>query len=224
MKILIVEDEKDLANILKKGFEERSFIADISHDGEEGLYMAETYSYDAIILDIMLPGIDGIEILSRLRKKHIDVPVLMLTAKGEVKDRIAGLEKGADDYIPKPFDFQELVARVKSVIRRNTGKPSPLIVISDLVVDTNTHTAKRGEADIPLSSKEYSILEYLAAHKNRVISRTELIEHVYETDFDLDSNVIDVYINFLRNKIDKGFKNKLIHTVRGAGYILKETE
>ncbi|MCX5717963.1 MAG: response regulator transcription factor [Nitrospirae bacterium] len=224
MKILIVEDEKDLANILKKGFEEHSFVADISNDGEEGLYMAETYSYDAIILDIMLPGIDGIEILSQLRKKHIDVPVLMLTAKGEVKDRIAGLEKGADDYIPKPFDFQELVARVKSAIRRNTGKPSPLIVISNLVVDTNTHTAQRGGTDIPLSAKEYSILEYLASHKNRVISRTELIEHVYETDFDLDSNVIDVYINFLRNKIDKGFKNKLIHTVRGAGYILKETE
>lgn len=224
MRILIIEDEQNLAKILKQGFEENGFTVELSFDGEEGLYMAENYPYDAILLDIMLPSLDGISILKKLRTKDCSVPILMLTAKGEVENRIQGLNTGADDYITKPFDFHELVARVKSAIRRNTGKPSPLIVISDLVVNTNTHTAKRGKTDIPLSSKEYSILEYLASHKNRVISRTELVDHVYETDFDLDSNVIDVYINFLRNKIDKGFGIKLIHTVRGAGYILKETE
>lgn len=221
MKILIVEDEKNLVKILKKGLEEHSFIIDCSFDGEEGLYMAETFTYDAIILDVMLPKVDGLTVLDNLRKRKVDVPVLLLTARGSVEDRVRGLNIGADDYIVKPFDFSELLARLKAIIRRTKGKASPLVIIDDLTIDTNARTVRRSDEEIKLSAKEYSILEYLAINKGRIISRTELIEHVYAEDFDLDSNVIDVYINFLRNKIDRNYSRKLIHTVRGAGYILK---
>jgi DNA-binding response OmpR family regulator len=222
MRVLIIEDEKNLARVLKKGLEENSFTVEICHDGEEGLYTAETHPFDAVILDIMLPKLDGLLVLQRLREKQITVPVIMLTAKGEVGDRVAGLNTGADDYLPKPFDFTELLARLRSVIRRNKGRASSVIEISDLEIDINLQMAKRASKEIKLSAKEYRILEYLAINRDRVISRTELIEHVYDMDFDLDSNVIDVYINYLRNKIDKGFDSQLIHTVRGSGYILKE--
>ena len=224
MKILIVEDEKKLAEILKKGLEENSFSVDLSFDGEEGLYMAETYNYDAVILDIMLPKMDGLTVLNKLRENNINVPVLMFTARGEIEDRVEGLNKGADDYISKPFDFSELLARLKAVIRRNKGKGSSLITIDDLSIEMNSRSVKRGDKELKLSSKEYNLLEYLALNKGRVISRTELTEHIYDMDFDLDSNIIDVYINYLRNKIDKNHNKKLIHTVRGAGYILKENE
>jgi len=222
MKLLIVEDEKDLALTLKKGLEENSFAVDVCYDGEEGLFMAENYPYDVLLLDIMLPKMDGLAILNTLRKKKIDIPVVMLTARGEVEDRIKGLNIGADDYIAKPFDFSELLARLRSVIRRSKGKPSPVIVIGDLTIDTNAREIRRGGSDIKLSAKEYNMLEYLALNKNRVIGRTELMEHIYESDGDPDSNIIDVYINYLRNKIDKDFAVQLIHTVRGAGYVLKE--
>ena len=223
MKILIIEDEKRLAGILKKGLEESAFAVDLSFDGEEGLYMAETFNYDAIILDILLPKMDGLSILNTLRKKNINVPVILLTAKGEVECKVKGLNTGADDYVPKPFDFLELLARLKAVIRRDKGKPSPVIQIGNLIIDTNARTVKRGDQDILLSTKEYSLLEYLVLHKDKVLTRSELIEHVYDSESDRDSNVIDVYINYLRNKIDKGFEKPLIHTVRGTGYILKET-
>lgn len=221
MRVLIIEDEKNLAQILKKGLEENGFTAEVSLDGEEGLYMAETYPYDAVLLDIMLPEVDGLTILNTLRAKKIDVPVLMITAKGEIENRIKGLSIGADDYIAKPFDFSELLARLKAVIRRSKGKPSPIITIDNLVIDTNSRTVKRAGKEIRLSAKEYNLLEYLALNEGRVVSRTELIEHVYDAEFDLDSNIIDVYINYLRNKIDKGFDKQFIHTVRGAGYTLK---
>jgi len=224
MKILIVEDERELAGILKKGFEELGFAVDLSFDGEDGLFMAENYPYDAMLLDIMLPKMDGISVLGELRKKKMDLPVLMLTAKAEIRDRIQGLEKGADDYIPKPFDFEELVARVKSAIRRSKGNPSPEIVIDDLVLNTSARSVSRAGRAVSLSAREYNLLEYLAMNKNRVINRTELTEHIYDSEFDLDSNIIDVYINYLRNKIDKGFEKKLIHTVRGAGYVLRLPE
>jgi len=224
MKILIIEDERHLAGILKKGLEEKGFTVDLSHDGEEGLYMAETYSYDAVLLDIILPKIDGLAILKRLRQKGINLPVLMLTAKGEVEDKIHGLDIGADDYVAKPFNFSELVARLKAIIRRSKGKATPHIKIDDLEIDTNLRTVKRSGRDVRLSPTEYRIIEYLALNSGRVISRTELIEHVYDTEFDLDSNVIDVYINYLRNKIDKGFERQLIQTVRGAGYLIKGDE
>lgn len=224
MRVLIVEDEKNLARVLKKGLEENNFIADVSYDGEEGLYMAETYNFDAVLLDIMLPKLDGLSVLKALREKNITVPVLMLTAKGDIEDRIKGLNIGADDYLPKPFDFTELLARLRSVIRRNKGRASALIKIHDLEIDLNAHTARRSGREIKLSSKEFRILEYLILNADRVISRAELIEHVYEMDFDLDSNVIDVYINFLRNKVDRGFERQFICTVRGSGYILKSGE
>lgn len=222
MKILIIEDEKDLARILKKGFEEQSFTVELAFDGEEGLYLAETFPYDAIVLDLMLPKIDGFQILEKLRKLNKDVPVVVLTAKGEVDDRVRGLNLGADDYIPKPFDFSELFARLIAVIRRHKGEASSSITIADLEININSHTVKRAEKEIQLTSNEYKILEYLALNKGRVVSRTELLEHIYDIDSDPDSNVIDVYINYLRKKIDRGFEKKLIHTVRGAGYILKE--
>jgi DNA-binding response OmpR family regulator len=222
MRILIIEDEENLAKILKKGLEENSFTVSLAFDGEEGLYMAETYPFDAIVLDIMLPVIDGLTILDKLRKKNIDVPVVMLTAKGEVEDRVKGLNKGADDYIAKPFDFTELLARLKAVIRRDKGKTSPIIEIDDLTINMNSHIVKRGNREIKVSAKEYMILEYLALNRGRVINRTELIEHIYDTDSDLDSNVIDVYINYLRKKLDKGFNKQLLQTVRGAGYLLTE--
>jgi heavy metal response regulator len=222
LKILIIEDEKRLAEILKKGLEEHSFIVELSFDGEEGLYMTETFTYDAIILDLMLPKMDGFTILNRLRTKKIDVPVLVLTARGEIEDRVKGLNTGADDYIVKPFEFSELLARLKAIIRRAKGRASPILKIDNLTIDTNSRTVKRGGKEIKLSAKEYSILEYLALNKGRIISRTELIDHIYDMNFDLDSNIIDVYINYLRNKIDRTHNKKLIHTVRGAGYILRE--
>lgn len=221
MRILIIEDEKHLANILKKGLEENSFVVDLSFDGEEGLYMAETYPYDAVISDLMLPVMDGLSIVKTLRAKNMDVPVIILTARGDVGDRIKGLDIGADDYLAKPFDFSELLARLKAVIRRHKGKPSPLISLEDLTIDTSSRTVKRAGKEIKLSAKEYNLLEYLVVNAGKVISRTELVDHIYESEFDLDSNIIDVYINYLRNKIDKGFDKPLIHTVRGAGYILK---
>lgn len=220
MKILIIEDEQKLARILKKGLEEHDFTVDLSFDGEEGLHMAESYPYDAVLLDLMLPGKNGLAILKTLRAKKIDVPVLVVTARGEVEDRIKGLDIGADDYIPKPFDLTELMARLRAAIRRNKGKPSPIVVVEDLAIDTNAKAATRAGKAIPLSAREYMLLEYLALNAGRVVSRTELIDHVYATEYEWDSNVIDVYINYLRNKIDKGFGKPLIHTKRGAGYLL----
>lgn len=221
MRILVIEDEKRLAAILKKGLEESGFVVDVALDGEEGLFMARTYPYDAVLLDIFLPKVDGLTVLKTLRAKKIGVPVLMLTAKGELEDRVRGLNLGADDYLVKPFDFSELLARLNTVIRRSMGKASPVIVIDDLSLDMNAKTVTRSGKEINLSAKEYNLLEYLALNSGRVIGRTELTEHLYGTEFDLDSNIIDVYINYLRNKIDKGYDRQLIVTVRGAGYVVK---
>lgn len=220
MKILLVEDEKNLAEALKEGLEENSFVVELAFDGEEGLYMAETFKYNAVVLDIMLPVIDGITVLERLRKQKINVPVLLLTARGGLEDRIKGLNLGADDYISKPFEFSELLARLKAVIRRSKGAASSAIVIGDLVIDGNSRTVKRGGKEIAVSSREYNILQYLALNRGRVISSSELVEHIFGPD--LETNIVKVYINYIRNKIDKGFRKKLIYTVRGAGYILKE--
>ncbi len=221
MRILVIEDEKRLAAILKKGLEESGFVVDVTLDGEDGLFMARTYPYDAVLLDILLPKVDGLTVLKKLRAEKIEVPVLMLTAKGELEDRVRGLNLGADDYLVKPFDFSELLARLNTVIRRSLGKASPVLVIDDLSLDMNAKTVTRSGKEINLSAKEYNLLEYLALNSGRVIGRTELTEHLYDTEFDLDSNIIDVYINYLRNKIDKGYDRQLIVTVRGAGYVLK---
>lgn len=224
MRILLVEDEKDLANILKKGLIEEGYAVDVAFDGEEGLYMATNYPLDVIVLDIMLPKMDGIEVLSCLRKNEVDTPVLLLTAKDTTGDKITGLDVGADDYLTKPFEFDELLARIRALIRRKGLVKESVIRIDDLVIDTRSHEVTRAGKLIGLSAREYVLLECLAYNKNTVLSRTAIVEHIYDEDFDMDSNVVDVYINYLRNKIDKGFTKKLIHTIRGAGYMLKEEE
>ena len=224
MKILVVEDEQRLAALLKRGLEEHSYAVDLCFDGVEGLYMAETCPYDAVLLDVMLPKMDGFAVLDALRGQGIKVPVLMLTARSEVESRVKGLNSGADDYIPKPFDFAELLARLTAVIRRNKGQSASQVQVSDLLLDLNAKKVTRNNKEIALSAKEYAMLEYLVLNRDRVISRTEFSEHVYDMNFDLDSNIIDVYINRLRKKIDKGHDCKLIHTKRGAGYILKEDQ
>lgn len=220
MRLLIIEDEKVLAKVLKKGFEEQGFSVDLSFDGEDGLFLAENYAFDAILLDIMLPKLDGLVLLKTLRRRGVATPVLMLTAKLAMNDKVSGLETGADDYIAKPFAFPELLARVRSVIRRSKGKPAPLINVADLSIDTNTHLVQRAGQRLNLSTKEYEYLEYLALNLNRVVSRNELLDHLYSTCYDFDSNIIDVYISNLRRKVDRTFEPKLIHTVRGAGYRL----
>jgi heavy metal response regulator len=222
MRILIVEDEKDLAAIIKQGLEEEGYVVDVAHDGEEGLYMAESYPIDVMVLDVMLPLMDGLTVLSNLRKKGVQTPVILLTARDALIDKIKGLDTGADDYLTKPFVFEELLARIRSLIRRKTTVKEAVIRIADLEIDTASHQVKRAGKPIALSAKEYSLLEFLAYRKGAVVSRTDIVEHIYHEDADMDSNVVDVYINYLRNKIDKEFSSKLIHTVRGAGYILKE--
>jgi len=222
MKILIVEDEKELAAILKRGLEENGFIVELVYNGKDGLFYSLNYSYDAILLDISLPEMDGLTILENIREKQLDLPVIMLTARGEVSDRIKGLNTGADDYISKPFDLFELLARLNAVIRRSKGKSSPIVIIGDLVINTSNKTVQRAGKEIKLSAREYNLLEYLTLNSKRVITRIEISEHMYEFDFDTESNIIDVYINYLRNKIDKGFEKQLIHTVRGIGYILED--
>ena len=222
MRILLVEDEKDLAMIVKQGLEEEGYVVDVAHDGEEGLYMAENYPVDAVILDIMLPLMDGLTVLSNMRKKGIAAPVILLTARDALLDKIKGLDTGADDYLTKPFVFEELLARVRSLLRRKATVKEAVIRVADLEINTASHEVKRGGKSIALSAKEYALLEYLAYKKNTVVSRTDIVEHIYHEDTDMDSNVVDVYINYIRNKIDKDFKVKLIQTIRGAGYMLKE--
>lgn len=221
MKVLVIEDEIDLAEIIKQGLEENGFSVEACNDGGEGLFMAENYPYDAVVLDIMLPTMDGFTVLDKLRAKKVRVPVLVLTARGGMGDKVKGLDKGADDYVVKPFEFPELVARLKAIIRRNKGEASPLISIDDLNIDINSRTVKRGEQEIKLSSREYKILVYLALNKGRVLSRDQISDYIYDPDHDHESNIVDVYINYLRNRIDKGYDNKLIQTVRGEGYTIK---
>jgi len=222
MRILLVEDEKDLAAIVRQGLEEEGYTVESAYDGEEGLYMAENLPVDLIILDIMLPLIDGLSILKSIRKKGMTTPVLLLTARDAILDKITGLDTGADDYLTKPFVFGELLARVRSLIRRKATVKEAVIRIADLEINTADHEVRRGGKTMTLSAREYALLEYLAYKKDSVVSRTDIVEHIYHEDDEMDSNVIDVYINYLRNKIDKEFKSKLIHTVRGSGYILKD--
>ncbi len=221
MRVLVVEDERTLANLIKEGLEEENFSVDVAYDGEEGLFLAENEPYDAIILDIMLPKIDGIEILRQIRDRGIKTPVLMLTAKSSVEDKVLGLDSGADDYLTKPFSFEELLARLRAVIRRAFGETENIVKVADLELNLNTHEVKRGGVKIELSSKEYALLEYLVLNRNKLLTRSQISEHIYDYEYDFDSNVIDVMIARLRKKIDKGFNKKLIHTVRGAGYMIK---
>ena len=222
MKILIVEDEKKVASFLKKGLEQEYYTVDVTHDGKAGLDLSLTEEYDLIILDIMLPLLDGITLLREIRNAKIDVPILMLTAKDSTEDKVEGLDSGADDYLAKPFALEELLARVRALVRRKEKVKNLLLLANDLSLDTQTHKVKRGDKEIILTPKEYSILEYLLRNKNHVVSRMKLTEHVYEYQFDPDTNVIDVYINKLRNKIDKDSDQPILHTIRGIGYMIKE--
>ncbi len=223
MRILLVEDERRLATVVKKGLTEEGFAVDAAYDGEEGQYLAESEEYDLIILDIMLPKIDGLTLCKELRKKNIKTPILMLTAKSTLEEKVEGLDSGADDYITKPFAFLELRSRIHALIRRSEKEASPILKIADLELNPIRHQVKRNGKMITLTPKEFSILELLLRHKDEVVSRTMIIEHVWDYNFDSMSNVVDVFVAALRRKIDKGAKIKLIHTLHGVGYKTSET-
>lgn len=221
MRILVVEDEKKVASFIKRGLEQESYAVDIVSDGEEGEHYAEVNEYDAIILDIMLPKKNGLEVLKDIKARGIKAPVLLLTARDTVEDRVKGLNLGADDYLTKPFAFEELLARVRALMRRgSTG--AAILKFGDLSLDPSTRKAKRADAEVELTVKEYALLEYLLRNPNRVLTRTLIAEHVWDQSFDNETNVVDVYINHLRSKVDNDPSKRLIHTVRGVGYVLKE--
>lgn len=222
MRILIVEDEKKIAGFIERGLKEESFTVDVAYDGDNAIFLAEVNVYDAIVLDIMLPCKDGISICRELRSKKNDVPILMLSAKDELKDKVRGLDAGADDYLTKPFAFEEFLARLRALLRRKRQDKVITLKMADLELNQRTHKLTRQGKEIILTSKEYNLLEYLMLNAGSVVTRTMISEHVWNEDFDSFTNVIDVHINYLRNKIDKDFKKKLIHTLRGTGYILKE--
>lgn len=220
MRILLIEDEKRLSGVVKKGLTEQGFAVDQAFDGEEGKYLAEVESYDLIILDVMLPKMDGITVCKELRKKEIAIPILMLTAKDQLMDKVTGLDAGADDYLTKPFEFAELKSRIQALLRRSHKQAESTIKIDTLAVDPLQHIARRQDKIINLTPKEFAILELLARHKNEAVTRTQIIEHTWDYNFDSMSNVVDVFIATLRKKIDIGQKVKLLHTVHGVGYKL----
>jgi heavy metal response regulator len=222
MYILVVEDERKVAAFLRKGLQEEGYAVDVAYDGEEALLLGRVNQYDLIILDIMLPGKDGIEVLRELRAQRISTPVLMLTARDSLEDKVQGLDSGADDYLTKPFAFAELLARIRALLRRGKPESSVRLTAADLVLDPATREVQRAGEPIELTSREYALLEYLLRNKGRVLTRSMILEHVWGYRFDPGTNIVDVYISYLRNKIDRGFDRKLIHTVRGVGYVLRE--
>ena len=224
MRILVVEDEKKVSSFIKRGLEEEHYEVEIANDGEEGLTMAASKAFDLIILDWMLPKRDGVSVLKELRERRQSTPVLMLTAKDTVEDIVAGLDAGSDDYLTKPFAFAELLARVKALIRRSEMDRGAELRFSDLRIDPVGHKVWRGEREIDLTAKEYALLEYFMRNPNQVLTRTMIADHVWDYTFDSFTNIIDVYVNYLRKKIDRDAPKKLIHTVRGVGYILKEED
>ncbi|WP_223649619.1 response regulator transcription factor [Hymenobacter psoromatis] len=224
MKILLVEDEPSVAAFLHQGLTEQGYTVDLAADGMLGLHRAQSKPYDCLILDQMLPGLSGLEVCRQVRAHDPGVPILMLTALGETDDKIRGLDAGADDYLVKPFAFAELLARLRALVRRRTDAPATAAALrlADLTLDPATKRVERAGQSIQLTAREFALLEYLLRHQGRVVSRAELLEHVWDMNFDTGSNVIDVYINFLRKKADKGFSTKLIHTLVGMGYVLRE--
>lgn len=220
MRILVAEDHPSLARSIANGLREEGYAVDLTGDGEEAMHLAKANPYDGIVLDLMLPKRDGWSVLANLRRWKVETPVLCLTARDGVDDRVRGLDLGADDYLVKPFAWEELAARVRAMIRRGHQQPSPSITIADLEIDTARKEARRGGKTIELSAREYSLLEYLARRENQVVTRSDIWEHLWDQVDEVSSNVVDVYIGYLRNKIDKGFKIRLIHTRRGQGYML----
>jgi DNA-binding response OmpR family regulator len=220
MRLLVIEDYRPLRESLTKGLHEAGYAVDATGDGKEGLWYATGGAYDVILLDLMLPGIDGIEILKTLRSQGRESCVLVLTARDTLQDRIQGLDLGADDYVVKPFAFEELLARIRALVRRGYHRKQPAIQVADLHIDPAARKVRRGEQEILLTAKEYALLEYLAIRAGEVVSRTDIWEHVYDFNATASSNVVDVYIGYLRKKIEYPDKPPLIHTVRGRGYLL----
>ncbi|MEW6245680.1 MAG: response regulator transcription factor [Nitrospirota bacterium] len=221
MRILVIEDEAKVASFIKRALEEESYAVDLCADGAQGLDLALSGSYDLIVIDLMLPGLPGLEVLKRLREEKIQAPVLILTAQSQVDQKVKGLDAGADDYLTKPFAIDELLARVRALFRRGAAEAPGVLQIDDLALNPATREVTRAGQRIDLTLKEYALLEYFMRHAGRVLTRPMISEHVWNQDFDTFTNVIDVYVNYLRNKIDRGRGRKLIHTVRGSGYMLK---
>lgn len=222
MRILVVEDEKDLNRIISKRLENEGYTIDSCYDGEDALHFLKMGEFDAAILDIMMPKISGLEVLKSMRSSGDKTPVLLLTAKDSIEDRVQGLDMGAEDYLTKPFAFEELLARIRALTRKSTGNSSNIFICGDLKLDIKSHTASRNDEIIPLSGKEYDILEYLIKNKGTVLSREKIENHVWNFDYYGGTNIVDVYIRYLRKKIDENHDKKLIHTIRGAGYVLRE--
>ena len=222
MRILVVEDEKSLNDIIVKELKQSHYTVDACYDGLSALDFIRCAEYDAIVLDIMMPGMNGIDVVKQLRKEKYTVPVLFLTARDSIEDRVAGLDAGADDYLVKPFALDELLARIRVMLRRSSGNVNNCLTLADLKVDCDTRKVFRGDTEIVLSSKEFAVLEYMIRNQGIVLTREKIEQHIWNYDYDGGSNVINVYIRYLRKKIDEGFEPKLIHTIRGTGYVLRE--
>lgn len=224
MHILVVEDEEKVASFIQRGLEQSSYTVDVARTGEEALARLDAGTYDAVVLDLMLPGIGGLDVVRELRRRKLEMPVVALTARGSLEDRIEGLDAGCDDYLPKPFAFQELLARLRALQRRATVVRIPLLQYRDLTLEPSTRTVMRGGRRVELTNKEYALLEYLMRFPEQVLTREALLENVWGYDFETQSNVLEVYMNFLRKKVDASHTRKLLHTVRGVGYVLKAEE
>ena len=222
MRILIAEDERDMNRLISKALEKEGYSVDSCFDGAEALEYLRSAEYDGAVLDVMMPKKDGYQVVKELRESGSSLPVLFLTARDSIADRVKGLDLGADDYLIKPFDFDELLARIRVMTRRRTGQGTSVITIGDLSIDTASHEVRRGQRTVELSAREYSILKYMAANKGRVLSRDQIEEHVWNFDYEGGTNVVDVYISYLRKKIDKPGEEKLIHTVWGSGWVLRD--
>jgi len=222
MRILLVEDEKRMADFVTKGLKEERYVIDVAYKGEDAIFLIDVNPYDLIILDLMLPDTNGLAICKHIRNKKMDTPILIITAKDSVRDKVKGLDFGADDYLTKPFSFDEFLARVRALLRRKRADKMSIFRVADLELNQLTHKVKRADREIDLTSKEYALLEYLIMNANEVVTRTMISEHVWNEEFDSLSNIIDVFVNHLRNKIDKDSDKPLIHTIHGTGYILKE--
>lgn len=224
MRILVIEDEKKVASFIKRGLEEERYDVDVALDGQIGLNLAMANNYDAIVLDVMLPKKDGFAVVNALRSAKIPTPIMMLTARGSTEDRVTGLDLGADDYLSKPFHFEELAARLRSILRRSSVEKSTKLHCGDLMLDAVSHTAFRWGKEIELTSREYSLLEYLMRNKGKIVSRSMITQHVWQYNFDPETNIIDVYIKRLRAKIERPGSPKLLNSIRGVGYRLRENE
>ncbi len=224
MKILVVEDDKKVGGFLERGLREEQYAVDLCRDGQEAVHLASVNSYDVIILDIMLPQKNGFEVCRELRRKSVLTPILILTAKDTLEDKISGLSEGADDYLTKPFSFEELLARIRALMRRDKDYKTGVLSAGDLRLDPNRRAVKRGKKTIELTGKEYALLEYLLRNKGRIVTQTQIIEHVWDRNYVGTSNIVNVYLNRLREKIDHGHEIKLIKTIRGIGFTIKETQ